>query len=378
MSSTRIASIFRPDLREVRTLKCRLSITDVKHLASYNWIESDQPTIAVPGCPSLWSPPKTKGPKRVPNDSRLIFIAQNAFRHPESPLEPLFRSLYIEHPWYDMQQIDMITDRNNIRKLLSFINPRISSNGREPFTINVETTGNITIFCRSETETHVVLGPGEYRGHGHEFEKAYTRDQVSGSTGHYRIISYSLGDLKCIVRYETDGFVGDASNQNSRNERSDSEDILGMMENLSLSRFEDHSSSPNSSSLVIQKRGQQVTIHSTLEIKTRVAHKPIPIEEVLPQLWVSQTPNLVRAYHRRGTFEVPKVEDVTKATAEWEKSHDKDIGRLILLIKEIIKVLKENGGKAVVRYDGRSDSLSVSMGDRVMMLPDDLYVKIGI
>jgi hypothetical protein len=37
--------------------------------------------------------------------------------NPDSPLEPLFRSLYIEHPSFDINSIDIVTDRNNIRKL---------------------------------------------------------------------------------------------------------------------------------------------------------------------------------------------------------------------------------------------------------------------
>ncbi|KAJ6032748.1 hypothetical protein N7540_003480 [Penicillium herquei] len=332
MSSTKIAKIPRPDLKKVKTLTSVPSITNVKHLSSYNWIESSRPTIAVPGCPSLWSPPKSNAPKRVPKDSGLLFVAQNAFRHPESPLEPLFRSLYIEHP----------SQHNHIL---------------------------------SETETHVFLRPGEFRGHGHEFEKAFTRDQIPGTTGHHRIISYSLGDLKFIVRYETDACVHDGSELDTQNVDSGSDDILNMMGNLSLSRSDDHSSSHNKSKLVIQERGKKVEINSTLEIKKRASHKPIEIQEVIPQLWVSQTPNLVRAYHSRGTFQIPEVEDVTQQTAEWEENHADNIGRLLLLTRKIIKVVRENGGNATVRYPGRGDSLLVSMGEGGQMLPDDLYAK---
>jgi hypothetical protein len=72
------------------------TITDVEHLASYNWIEASTPTIAVPGSPAHWSAPQ--GSKYVKKDSGFVYIAQNAARYPDSPLEPLFRSLYIEQP----------------------------------------------------------------------------------------------------------------------------------------------------------------------------------------------------------------------------------------------------------------------------------------
>lgn len=111
-------------------------ITDVKHLASYNWIEASAPTIAVPGSPARWSAPQA--PRHVKKDSGLVYIAQNADRHPDSPLEPLFRSLYIEQPSFDINSIDVVTDRNNIRKLLSFIKPTLTKNGLDPFTIQVD------------------------------------------------------------------------------------------------------------------------------------------------------------------------------------------------------------------------------------------------
>lgn len=368
-----ITNIPRPELTNVE--KIGPSITNVEHLSSYNWIESCSPTIAVPGCPPLWSPPKAS--KKVPKDSGLIYIAQNAFRHPESPLEPLFRSLYIENPSYNIHQVDLITDRNNVRKLLSFINPNLTRNGREPFTIDIEITNNTAIFCRAETETHTLVGPHDFRGYGHEFEKAFTTTQVSGSTGHHRIISYNFGGLKFIVRYETDAYIDEVSKLQSYSVDSENETFLNMMETLSLSRPENHPRLPTKSKLVIQEKGKQVSIKSTLEIKTRVSHKPINIQEVLPQLWVSQTPNLVRAYHSRGIFGPPEVKDVAHEIAEWEDNHANDLWRLAVLVKQIIRVVRENEGNAVLKYDGRSDSLAVWTREGNRMLPDDLYLKLG-
>lgn len=276
-----ITNIPRPEVTNVE--KTGPSITNVEHLSSYNWIQSPSPTIAVPGCPPLWSPPKT--PKKVPKDSGLIYITQNAFRHPESPLELLFRSLYIERPSYNIHQVNVITNRNNVRKLLSFINPNLTKNGREPFTIDIEITSNTAIFCRAETETYRFVGPHDFRGHSHEFEKAFTTTQVSGSTGHHRIISYDFGGLKFIVRYETDAYVDDVSKPQSHSVNSENENFLNLMENLSLSRTGNHSSRlPTESKLVIREEGKPVSIKSTLEIKTRVSYKHINIQEVLPQL----------------------------------------------------------------------------------------------
>src|SRR5947207_5249456 len=104
-----MTEISRQALQELKTPSSAL-ITDVKHLSSYNWMEEPTPTIVVPGSPALWSPPIA--PQKVKKDSGLIYIAQNAARHPDSPLEPLFRALYIEHPSFDIHSIDVVTDRN--------------------------------------------------------------------------------------------------------------------------------------------------------------------------------------------------------------------------------------------------------------------------
>lgn len=47
------------------------------------------------------------------------------------------------------------------------------------------------------------------------------------------------------------------------------------------------------------------------------------------------------------------------------------------MIKEIIRVAKENDGNATIKYDGQSDSLAASKREGSRMLPDDLYSKFG-
>lgn len=355
--------------RDLETGADAASVTDVQHLSSYNWLEAPEPTIAVPGCPALWSPPKAA--RKVIKDSGLIYIAQNAARHPEYPLEPLFRALCMEHPSFDFESVDLITDRNNIRKLLSFVNPNIGKNGFEPFTIHVEAFKHTVIFCRAETETKKFVQPHEFMGYGHEFEKAFTTNKIGGSTGHHRITSYRFSNLKILVRYEADGYVDKPRMEKTGN---DNDILAGMIQSLSLDPI---STASTTSKLKIKRAGEVVGPDSTLEIKTRVFHKPIDIEEVLPQLWVSQTPNLVRAYHRHGLFEPPRVENVSTEIKRWEENHRLDLQRLAALIKRIILVMTENQGNATITYDPQVDKLVLRQTDKRKMLPDDLYSKFG-
>jgi hypothetical protein len=308
------------------------SITNINHLSSYNWIEAPEPTIAVPGSPELWSPPK--GAQKVAQDPGLIYSAQNAARHPESPLEP-----------------------SSIK------------NGREPFTIKVEVIKNIAIFCRSEAEVSRFIGPHEFVGYGHEFEKAYTSDQISGSTGHHMIISYHFSDLKFVIQYETDGYVDNAP---TKGEETNSDDLTSLIKILSLGPASSTASAASAKSkLMIKKEGKAVPIKSTLEVKTCNPYKAMYLEEDLPQLWVSQSrPRIPLAMIIRVTCHARHQEVEGKPSSRPKK-------KLAALIKEIISVVKENGGSGVVKYDiGQGDKLVVWQSDWKKLLPDDVYARL--
>lgn len=49
-------------------------------------------------------------PQQLQKDSGLVYIARNAARHPDSPVEPLSRSLCIEQPSFDFTSVDIVTD----------------------------------------------------------------------------------------------------------------------------------------------------------------------------------------------------------------------------------------------------------------------------
>lgn len=367
-------TILRQDIQEEHCAAAH--ITDVTPLASYNWVEAKTPTIIVPGAPARWSPPIMS--RRLPKDSGLVYIAQNAARHPDSPLEPLFRALYISQPDFDVSSVDVVTDRNNVRKLLSFIDPTSSRNAAERFVINVEITDKTAIFSRAETKTTEYIGSHEFRGFGHEFEKAYTASRINGSTGHHRILSYLLGDLRFLVRHEVDGYLEHQTtlsrSTHNGNEAGDLESLLG---SLSLSRTNGSAEAVRirGSKLSFREEGRMVPIGSTLEIKTRVFHKPLAFSEVAPQLWVSQTPKLVRAYHKGGLFQEAKVEDVTLLIRSWEDENQASLKRLTVLIKKIISSTEECGGRATVVFDVAADRLLVTPADGNPMLPQDLYCK---
>ncbi|RDW81184.1 uncharacterized protein DSM5745_04741 [Aspergillus mulundensis] len=318
-----------------------VSITEVTHISSYNWIDASFPTIAVPGSPALWTPPKEPTLK-VRKDVGRYFISQNTARYPKSPLEPLFRALYLEHPTFDIRSIDLVSDRGTLRRLLAFINPSLEiGKQKKSFRILVEVKKNTALFQYHDERIIQHVRPDDFQGYGREFEKAFTTELVQRSTGHHGIVSYRLGGLKLMVRHELDGYT------------SSSHEPTHLFPVDVPDRVE------NTSALTVRKAGHTVPRESTLEIKTCRAKQrgTYRISKILPQLWFSQTPKLVRAsYRTEGLFTVPEVEDVTARMKEWEERHNADLHRFVMLLKDIIAAVKENGNKATVHYDYKRKS----------------------
>lgn len=370
--SSLVTRISRSDLSKLRP-RPDATLTEPRHLASYNWIEADKPTIIVPGSPAVWR--GGSAPRRVKKDSGLVYIAQNAARHPESPLEPLFRALYIENPSFDISAVDVISDRNNMRKLLSFVDPKSDPHGVKDFSMRMEFVNGTAILHREETKTQEFIGHDEFRGFGHEFEKAYTRNKIPLSTGHHRVVSYRFGGLRFVVRHETDGYVEDGTPTQASKQQSGGDDLSSLLGSMSISQPTAAGDTASAASkLTVRKGGRPIPLESTLEIKTRVQHKPLKITDAAPQLWLSQTPRLVRAYHNRGIFNAPVVEDVSADVKRWERANQEKLGRLLTLLVSIIAKCKPYGHVSI-RYSASKDRLRVDQCARNKMFPEDLYQR---
>jgi hypothetical protein len=370
--SSVVMRISRPDLSKL-VPRPDASLTEARHLASYNWIEADTPTIIVPGSPAVWR--GSDVPCQLKKDSGLVYTAQNAARHPESPMEPLFRALYIEDPSFSISAVDVISDRNNLRKLLSFVDPSSDVHGVKDFSMRMEFVNGTAILHRQDTKTQEFIGPDEFRGFGHEFERAYTRNQLPLSTGHHRVVSYRFGGLRIIIRHETDGYVDDGTPTQVSEQQSGGDDLSTLLGSMSISQPTVAGEAVSAASkLAVRQGGRSIALESTLEIKTRVHHKPLNITDVAPQLWLSQTPRLVRAYHYKGIFNAPIVEDVSTDIKKWERANKETLGRLATLLVSIIAKGKPHGHVSI-RYSASEDSLRVDQFAGNKMFPEDLYQR---
>lgn len=74
------------------------------------------------------------------------------------------------------------------------------------FKFDVDVIGNTVCFVRKETSPTAIME--NVRGYGHAFPEEHTSwdEDVKGSESHQRIIRYELGDVKILVRFESDGY----------------------------------------------------------------------------------------------------------------------------------------------------------------------------
>lgn len=188
----------------------------------------------------------------------------------------------------------------------------------------------------------------DVRGYGHTFPEAYTTWEVDvkGSDSHQRIIQYDLGGVKCVIRFECDGYLRDGAD--STDDASRQPDQKPTINNL-LEAFETSvikSAVPSTKHpLDIQSSGTVVPQDAIFDLKTRSSRskRGIDMADMYPLLWLKQIPNFIAAYHDGfGTFHDIRVQDVKKDVQAWENEKENKIAikRLSALLRKIIEIAK--------------------------------------
>jgi hypothetical protein len=159
-------------------------------LCTYNRVSTPSPTIYAPGCPAQWSPVAL--PTTLSKDSGTHFIDQNSCRAPAYPFEPMFAALDLMKPDFDFGGVNVVTNRNSLRRLLN------SASGRVPgaFRSDANLVQNTLFLTRREQSTREVLQGSRHTGYGHNFERRFTNQQngLEDSSGHHRVARYTMGD----------------------------------------------------------------------------------------------------------------------------------------------------------------------------------------
>lgn len=131
-------------------------------------------------------------PYKVGHDHGKVFMDQNIFRMPTTPLWPLFEA--VDHfakaegdNGVDWASVDIISDRKNLRRLLGWIGGK-----RDEFKIDMQLAGHKTVLFNPWSRHNCPRIRANPKSFGHSFEKASTvpADGCELTTGHHRIITY--------------------------------------------------------------------------------------------------------------------------------------------------------------------------------------------
>lgn len=252
---------------------------------------------------------------------------------------PFFEALLIMQPTFNMSAVDLITDRNGLRKLLDWTEGRV----KNPWRIEVDIVGETMIFTRWEANPTNML-TGTSTGFGHEFEKRFTEqlEDLKKSTGHHRIVKYTIGGLQLLVRFEVDAYVS-----SSTEEGPGSDAMVSSLEKMSIQNsFTDTTPAGH---VKVLRAGQLVDSTSLLEVKTRSKGSGIQLSQVMPQLYFSQTPHIYTAHHTKGY--IAKKENISKATIDeegfrkWEDQKQESLKKLVALISYVKELTEGKGGQ---------------------------------
>ncbi|KAJ9611742.1 hypothetical protein H2200_004926 [Cladophialophora chaetospira] len=348
-----------------------ISLTGYEFLSSYSWVDDDLPTIYVPGAPPVW---KSKDPPfTIAKDEGTYLTDQNAARCAMYPTEPLFRSLAVMQPDLSMREFDIVTDSNCLRKLLRFVTLAVDRS----FRIDVQVQGGVIFFGRWEPAIkHTILG--QYHiGFGHNFRKAMTLfdDGLQDSSGHYRVVRYSIGGLRCLVRYEAGGCTGAGEAPTKRNISGDSgntDDLPDTLNSMSIATPRTEAKD----SVQVLNKGRVVPTSSIMEIKTRTARRKQKMDEVIPQLWFEQTPKIFVGYHVSGKFEEIQKILMKEEFQRWEESQQARLRQLVDLLKKLKEVvLRTKGQRCVVVCEMETNSTELRVYEsttKAAVLPDDI------
>ena len=265
----------------------------------------------------------------------------------------MLRAIQITSPDLAIHDFDLITDRKNLRALFKFF-----TSGLGPHRIDAEIIGDTLLFYLGWAAKGYGYRESSY---GSSFGKSFTGPLSEGIIHHKRVISYTFGGLKTLVKYQVDACMTTTES--------------GPVPTT----FAPTSISP--SGLQIMEHGIMIPPEHVIEIKTlREGYLPTN-PRAMAQSWFTHIPMIMTGYHdRRGCFtSVEKIDLLDRgAHGSWEILN-KAILRKVIRTLEMIKEHMESSTckrQAIVLQSRRSGRYGVlkfyELESDVTSLPNDL------
>ena len=253
---------------------------------------------------------------------------------------------------------------------------RVARGVGKPFRFCIEVIGNTVFFLRQVNDPKELIE--DIRGYGHTFPEAYTTwdEGVKGSETSQRIVHYEFGGLRCMVRFECDGYLENSTAENAAKattmaQANRVDDLVDALQDNTV-----FSKQALTNNLTVKKGGEAIAQSSIFDLKTRSLRygKEIDMNDVYPLLWIKQIPNFVVAYHDgQGLFQDIRVQNIQEDMEVWQEDNKHAIGRFAALLNKLIEFSKDKRELLEVYCPG-ADVLEIrsQYGQDVHALPTEL------
>lgn len=319
-------------------------------------------------------------------DWGLYCPQQAAYRPPEYPYEPLYKALSIMGPESNFMDTDLVTNRRSLQILFQFA----TGNPFQSFRMDLHMVHNTLFLTRRQQKTYFVVNARGATKVGSNFESAFTTSEtgLEDSSSHHRVLRYTLGDLKCVVRFEADACCKEKNDPQALDQRCvnifsslSEERIRARFKQLFSTEAEEETAAAvaaaatvNISESTSAVLGGRIVPSSTMaELKTCQGAK-FWVGKHLTQLWFGRTSNLLIGTHTDGTFHKLEAVDVSKQLLEWETTHQEQLRKLTWLIAELRKTAQSTpGGYCVLVGICKARKATVyAAAKQTSVLPDNI------
>ncbi|KAK8096101.1 hypothetical protein PG999_014123 [Apiospora kogelbergensis] len=302
-------------------------------VCSYNWRNGQDTKLHIPGFAAIWQ--EIPLPVTLREDKGVYFVDQNGARVPKFPFEPLFRATSSMDPTFRFDDVDVLSNRNSLRKLLEF------SAGRrqDSFRLNLHMVHRTLVIERCEKNARQKISGSLNPGWGKTFERRFTKfpSGLEDSISHHRSLRYRLGELDCVVQFEVD-----ACYDNKSEVTDGTESLAPLMNNLKINN------GPEDEPDIVKPLGQEPPMVQEMAAEIKTASKLKSLGKNLPQLWFGRTPWLIVGRHTQGTFEELRVTNAEANFVDWESRNQANLRTLVAVLGKLREAVKDNGGKHCV------------------------------
>ncbi len=321
---------------------------EFRQIASYNWSNDDKPTIFVPGAARVYT--ESTSLRRLVKQYSKQMVDENRYRQPSCPLEAIFGAIYLCEPDFNFSNIDFVTDRNNLRKLLQFVEANAD---KLSFRIDMQKVDNFILFIRKDEDVEQVCND-----YGIDFEKQYTVKQKTTDPdgSHRRIVNYKFGDHSMIVRFEVD-CIGSKSAPNDNLV----DDLASAISSISIQSRTEEGKKFNDLDLSYTEYGQFQT-EDLVELTTKSSFEGFKFpNNKWNQMFFSNTSHLVVGWHKRGQLQALRKFDFDQVTKQCNRTKENTTESLNKL-NDLLSKIKVFLSKSEI---GSTYSIVCEIGDRL-------------